>query len=115
MTGGKAAGAPEASLTALEACVAAAQDLLGRVRRALAGGELADLDRLAPLLRALADQLGRLPQTDQHLRTRLLALLEETGNLAEMLRKEQARLAVQLRAVGAYRHAGTAYRRTSRL
>jgi hypothetical protein len=115
MTDGKATGAPETSPAALEACVAAAQDLLGRVRRALAGSEHADLDRLAPLLQALADQLGRLPQADQPLRIRLLALPEETGNLAEMLRKEQASLAVQLRAVGAYRHAGTAYRRTSRL
>jgi hypothetical protein len=113
MTDGKATD-PEASLAAQEACVAAAQDLLGRVRRALAGGEHSDLDRLAPLLQALADQLGRLPQTERRLRTGLLALLEETGNLAEMLRKEQASLAVQLRAVGAYRHAGTAYRRTSR-
>jgi hypothetical protein len=113
MTDGQ--GPAASGSAALEARVAAAHDLLARVRRALAGGELLELERLAPLLEALASQVGRLPRTDQRLRAHLLALLDEAGRLAETLRQEQARLAVQLRAAGAHRRAGTAYRRASRL
>jgi hypothetical protein len=116
MTEAKAGEAREADARVeLEARLAQAQDLLGRVRRAVADGGLAEVDRLAPLLRGLAQQLGRLPQADRRLRARLLALLDEIGSLIQMLRAEQARLAVRLRAVGAHRRAGTAYRRASRL
>jgi hypothetical protein len=112
----EAGGGPETEPRAeLEARLAAAHDLLERGRRAVAGGELANLDKLAPLLQGLADQFGRLPQIDQRLRGRLLALLDDVGSLTETLRREQARLAVQLRTAGAHRRARTAYRRASRL
>ena len=58
---------------------------------------------------------GRLPEIDRRRRSRLLALLDDVGSLTETLREEQARLAVQLRAAGDHRRAGTAYRRASRL
>jgi hypothetical protein len=99
----------------LEARLAAARDLLERARRALAEGELPALDRLAAVLESLPGELGRLPRADDHLRRRLLALLDETGRLTETLRTEQAGLAARLRAAGAYRRVGAAYRRASRL
>ncbi len=108
-------GPGAAARAAFEARLAATQDLLERVRRAVAARQPAELDRLAPLLQGLADQLGGLPEIDPRLRSRLLALLDDVGSLTETLREEQARLAVQLRAAGAYRRAGTAYRRASRL
>ncbi len=99
----------------LEARLAAARDLLARARRALAAGEPAALDRLAPLLEGLPGAIGRLPRADDRLRGHLLALLDEAGTLSEALRREQARLALQLRAAGAYRRVGAAYRRASKL
>ena len=110
--GGGPAGPARAEL---EGRLAAIHDLLERARRAVAAGEPPELDRLAPLLQGLADKLGRLPEADQRLRVRLLALLDDVVRLTGMLRNEQARLAGQLRAAGVFRHAGTAYRRASRL
>jgi hypothetical protein len=117
VTEAEAEGAPEpAARAVLEARLTAAQDLLERVRRAaLAGGEITDLDRLSALLQALADQLGRISNSDRLPRDRLLALLDDLGGLTEMLRAQQARLGVQLRAAGDHRRVGTAYRRASRL
>jgi hypothetical protein len=99
----------------LEARLAAVHDQLERARRLLAEGELSALDRLALLLEGVPGELGRFPRTDERLRGRLLALLDEAGSLTETLRTEQARLAVQLRAAGAYRRVGAAYRRASKL
>jgi hypothetical protein len=104
----------ETTLT-LETRLAAARDLLERARRALAAGELPALDRLAALLEALPSELGRLSRADDHLRGRLLALLDEANSLTETLRTEQARLAARLRTAGAYRRVGAAYRRASKL
>jgi hypothetical protein len=113
VTGTKAKGRPEVREPA--ARLAAARDLLERCRRALAQGELPDLDRLAALLEGLGGELGRLSRADDGLRGPLLALLDEAGRLTETLRTEQARLADQLRAAGAYRRAGVAYRRAGKL
>jgi len=114
MTEAKAGGSPEVDQRA-EARLAAARELLERARRALAAGELPELDRLAALLEGLPGELRRLPGGDARLRGSLLALFDEAGRLTETLREEQARLAVQLHAAGAYRRAGAAYRRASKL
>jgi hypothetical protein len=99
----------------LAARLAAASKLLERARRTLAEGELPQLDRLGPLLEGLEGELGRGSGADPRLHGTLLALLDEAGNLTEALRAERARLAVQLRAAGAYRRAGVAYRRAGKL
>lgn len=101
--------------TELEARLAAALDLLQRARRALARADLAALERLAPMLQGLPGELGRWSGTDRRGPGRILALLDEAGALSEALHAERARLEVQLRAAGAYRRAGAAYRRASRL
>jgi len=106
------AGAP----LELEQGMAAALDLLARARRALARGEPPDLGRLMALLGSLRGALERPPAVDdRRLRRALLALLDEAGIVAEHLREEQARVACQLRAAGAHRRAGAAYRRAGRL
>jgi hypothetical protein len=100
---------------ALEARLAAAGELLARARRALAAGELPELERLFAVLEGLPGELGRIPKGDDHLRGRLLALLDDAGGLTETLRQEHARLAAQLRVAGVYRRAGAAYWRASKL
>jgi hypothetical protein len=100
----------------LDRGTAAALDLLGRARRALAQGELPELGRLTALLESLRGQLDELPSAaDRRLRQSLLALLDEAGVLAQSLREEQARLARQLRDGGVHRRAGAAYRRAGSL
>jgi hypothetical protein len=100
----------------LERVTTAALELLGRARRALGRGELAELGRLIALLESLRGVLGRVsPIADRRLRASLLALLDEAGLLTETLRAEQACLARQLRAGGVHRRAGAAYRRAGDL
>jgi hypothetical protein len=109
MTSGlSAADDPEAGLEA-------AIELLERARRAVAQGELPELERLAPLLDGLTRRLGAWSGGNDRRRRRVLALLDEAGALPETLRAEQAQLAVQLRAAGVHRRAGAAYRRASKL
>ena len=100
----------------LEQDMAAALDLLGRARRALARGELPELVQLMALLERLRAALGRTSAShDRRLQRALLALLDEAGVVAENLREEHARVACRLREAGVHRRAGTAYRRASKL
>jgi hypothetical protein len=99
----------------LEQDVAAALDLLGRARRALARGELPELDQPMALLESLRAALGRTASHDRRRQRALLALLDEAGVVAEKLREEHARVAGRLREAGVHRRAGSAYRRASRL
>ncbi|HSA80676.1 MAG TPA: hypothetical protein VLE23_07615 [Geminicoccaceae bacterium] len=100
----------------LEQDLAAALDLLGRARRALARGELPDLGRLMALLESLRAALERPSGAgDRRLRRALLAVLDEAGIVAEQLREEEARVACELREAGAHQQAGAAYRRAGRL
>jgi hypothetical protein len=100
----------------LEAETTALLELLGRARRALAREDEAELARLLPLLAGLDGVPGAAPDRDRPgARRALLALLDEAGRLAAEIRQEQARLAAQLRATGAHRRAGVAYRRASKL
>jgi hypothetical protein len=100
----------------LEQEMAAALELLGRARRALARGELPDPVRLMALLESLRGALGGASAADDRRQPQaLLALLDEAGGVAEKLREERARVARQLREAGVHRRAGAAYRRASRL
>ena len=99
-----------------EQAIAAALDLLGRTRRALARGDVPELGPLLALLESLRGALERTSAADDGRRRRaLLALLDDAGAVAEKLREEQARVACRLREAGVHRRAGAAYRRASRL
>ena len=86
-------------------------DLLGRMRRALAADDLAELDRLMPLLAGLDGSADLASGA----RKALLALLDEAGQLTAELRLQHGRLAAQLHDAGVHRRAGVAYRRAGKL
>ena len=95
--------------------MAAALELLGRARRVLARGELAELGRLMARLDGLRDSLEGIAPPGERPSRQALALLDEAGALAAKLREERARMAAQLREEGCHRRAGVAYRRAGRL
>jgi hypothetical protein len=109
MTAARKPAPPDADMAAL-------LDLLGRARRALAHEDEVELGRLLPLLAELESAPGAASDRDPPAARRaLLSLLDEAGQLAAQLRREQARLAAELRATGVHRRAGFAYRRAAKL
>jgi hypothetical protein len=107
-----ATGEPEAVPEAVRSCLA----LVSRVRRQLARGELDELARLGPVLDQLCASLDALPEPfDQHLRSDLLALLDEAAQLTGELAAARTRLGAELRAAAPRRRAGSAYLKASKL
>ena len=100
----------------LEQDMVAALDLLGRARRALARGELPELDQPMALLESLRAALGRTATHDRRRQRALLALLDEAG----VGRRKAARGARPRGRPGCARRPcivvpAAAYRRASRL
>lgn len=96
--------------------LAAALGLVARTRSSIEQGALPNLDPVMVALERVDDILGQLPAAaSRKLRPSLMALLDEIGTLTNQLASERARLAAELRDVGAHRHAENAYRRARRL
>ncbi len=96
--------------------LATALGLVARTRSSIEQGVLPNLDPVMVALERVDDILGQLPAAaSRKLRPSLMALLDEIGTLTNQLASERARLAAELRDVGAHRHAENAYRRARRL
>ena len=96
--------------------LATALGLVARTRSSIEQGALPNLDPVMVALERVDDILGQLPAAaSRKLRPSLMALLDEIGTLTNQLAGERARLAAELRDVGAHQHAENAYRRARRL
>lgn len=93
---------------------AAALELLGQARRALADERIEDAAKLVAMLEPLQRALAA-PSALARPREELLAILDEAAALASALQAARERLQARLRATGTQRRAGAAYHRAGQL